>query len=145
MSSLILQFIRQRNGYPVFMISLLLYASTNLYGAEEIAVVGKKEFLNYCASCHGSDAKGKGPVADWLKRKPANLTQLEKQNNGTFPYDRVYKVFDGSYAVEQHGTSEMPVWGYEFIVEEKAAEDRRAVVKKKVLDIILYIQSLQEK
>ena len=60
-------------------------------------VVGKKEFVTYCASCHGSDGKGNGPMVNFLKRKPADLTQLSKANNGAFPFDRIYGVFDGTY------------------------------------------------
>ena len=26
--------------------------------------IGKSEFLSSCASCHGADAKGKGPVSE---------------------------------------------------------------------------------
>ena len=29
--------------------------------------IGKSEFRSSCASCHGTDAKGKGPVSDQLK------------------------------------------------------------------------------
>jgi mono/diheme cytochrome c family protein len=29
--------------------------------------VGKTEYLSSCGACHGSDAKGRGPVADQLK------------------------------------------------------------------------------
>ena len=29
--------------------------------------IGKSEFQSSCASCHGTDAKGQGPVSDQLK------------------------------------------------------------------------------
>ena len=43
---------------------------------------GKEMFQAYCASCHGADAKGDGPAAAALKSKPANLTELAKNNGG---------------------------------------------------------------
>jgi mono/diheme cytochrome c family protein len=46
--------------------------------------VGKSEYLSSCGSCHGNDAKGKGPLADQLKVAPADLTQLAKKNGGVF-------------------------------------------------------------
>ena len=38
--------------------------------------IGKSEFQSSCASCHGTDAKGKGPVSDQLKIPPPDLTVL---------------------------------------------------------------------
>src|ERR1700739_3276365 len=39
---------------------------------------GEQQFKRYCASCHGKDGTGNGPVASELKRKPANLTVLSR-------------------------------------------------------------------
>jgi len=49
--------------------------------------VGRTEYLSSCAACHGTDAKGSGPVSKELKTPPADLTILAKNNNGVFPYD----------------------------------------------------------
>jgi len=35
---------------------------------------GGKLFRQYCADCHGAKGDGKGPMANSLKRKPADLT-----------------------------------------------------------------------
>jgi mono/diheme cytochrome c family protein len=35
--------------------------------------MGRKLFREYCVDCHGAKGDGKGPTADSLKRKPANL------------------------------------------------------------------------
>ena len=37
---------------------------------------GKEMFNAYCASCHGTDAKGDGPAAPALKMPTTNLTTL---------------------------------------------------------------------
>ncbi|MGZ4975355.1 MAG: c-type cytochrome [Limisphaerales bacterium] len=74
--------------------------------------VGKIEYQSSCASCHGIDAKGDGPVSKELKTRPADLTVLAKSNNGVFPYNRVYEMVDGrNSTISSHGTREMPVWG----------------------------------
>jgi mono/diheme cytochrome c family protein len=57
--------------------------------------IGKSEFQSSCASCHGTDATGKGPVSDQLKIPPRDLTMLAKNNNGVFPTNAVYETIYG--------------------------------------------------
>ena len=73
---------------------------------------GPELFGAYCATCHGKDAKGKGPMASSLKVPPADLTGIAKRNGGTFPFLKVQKIISGEEAAPgAHGTREMPVWG----------------------------------
>ena len=76
--------------------------------------IGKSEFQSSCASCHGTDAKGKGPVSGQLKIPPPDLTMLAKSNNGVFPTDAVYETIYGLKTIPAHGTREMPIWGERF-------------------------------
>ena len=126
----------------IFLLDVLATASD--FDNELQEIVGKKEFVTNCASCHGSDGKGNGPTVNFLKRKPADLTQLSKANDGAFPFERIYGVFDGTYVFSEHGTSEMPIWGYKFIREAQKANEPNNTAKAKALDIILYIQVIQE-
>ena len=80
-------------------------------GSAEDLDVGKSELQSSCASCHGTDAKGKGPVSDQLKIPPPDLTMLAKSNNGIFPTDAVYKSISGLKTIPAHGPREMPIWG----------------------------------
>ena len=45
---------------------------------------GLELFQAYCATCHGREAKGGGPMAASLKTPPADLTTIAKRNKGTF-------------------------------------------------------------
>jgi len=45
---------------------------------------GQQEFLSQCASCHGRDGKGNGPIADLLRKPPPDLTTLTR-GNGDLP------------------------------------------------------------
>jgi mono/diheme cytochrome c family protein len=121
--------------------------------------IGKSEFQSSCASCHGADAKGKGPVSDQLKVPPRDLTMLAKNNNGVFPTDAVYETIDGLKTIPAHGTREMPIWGERFnpIVNlphyvdpsywEKAGPEQRpeVVVRKRILSVIDYLSRIQQK
>lgn len=74
---------------------------------------GRKLYQQYCASCHGTDAKGGGPVAKALNVPPSDLTILAKRH-GHFDRLRVENSITGELDVPAHGSSEMPVWGAYF-------------------------------
>ena len=46
------------------------------------AASGKEMFTQYCASCHGKEAKGDGPASAALNTPPPDLTRLAKKNDG---------------------------------------------------------------
>jgi len=110
---------------------------------------GKLDFRQYCAQCHGTDATGDGPVAPALKKKPANLTQLSKNNGGVFPEAEVHNFIDGSKMAEGHGTREMPIWGYAFMYRQSShtgaggAPLSEEQVKHKIDRLVEYIKSIQ--
>ncbi|WP_249154474.1 c-type cytochrome [Bradyrhizobium manausense] len=121
--------------------------------------IGKSEFQSSCASCHGADARGKGPVSDQLKRPPADLTVLAKSNNGVFPTNAVYETIEGSKTIPAHGTREMPIWGERFnpIVNlphyvdpsywklAGPEQSPEVVVRKRILAVIDYLNRIQQK
>ena len=76
--------------------------------------IGKREYVLACAVCHGDSGKGDGPLVEFLKKPPTDLTKIQKNNGGVFPFPRVYGVIDGRLPVGAHGPREMPVWGREF-------------------------------
>lgn len=107
---------------------------------------GKLEFRHNCAPCHGSGAKGDGPVAAALKTKPANLTLLAKNNHGVFPAERVTSVINGSEVIAAHGSRIMPIWGIQFSkggpgVAKRTDQEVAARIKL----LVDYIESIQEK
>ena len=113
---------------------------------------GKFEFNWACATCHGIDAKGKGPLSSDLKVPPADLTVLARKNNGAFPLTQVYEVIDGRKVIEAHGARQMPIWGAfnskELYPSDKLIDpsyDPEAVVRKRILSIIDYLIRIQEK
>lgn len=76
------------------------------------SIRGENLYKAYCASCHGVDAKGNGPMAVWLKVPPSDLTRIAARNGGKFPLDRVDRIISGEEALSSgHGTRVMPIWG----------------------------------
>jgi len=72
---------------------------------------GKQMYANYCAPCHGMDAKGHGAVATALRVPPTDLTLLSRNNRGRFPDTHIVSVLQNGVEIPAHGTAEMPVWG----------------------------------
>jgi mono/diheme cytochrome c family protein len=106
------------------------------------AASGKEMFMQYCAPCHGKEAKGDGPAAAALKTPPPDLTGLAKNNGGKYPSARVSSVLHGEGGVKAHGNREMPVWGPVFW---RMSGGHESEVQQRVTNLNHYIESLQAK
>ncbi len=102
---------------------------------------GADLFKEYCAVCHGSDAKGSGPAADALKKRPADLTQLSRKNSGSFPELHVMNFIKGQDVVAAHGSRDMPVWGSIF----SQMSSNQDLVQVRTYALVKYIEQLQAK
>ena len=131
------------------MVGVVMAVTTTLASALED--LGKQEYDNSCAVCHGTSGKGDGPYAGIIETRIPDITTLQKTNNGVFPYDRVYQVIDGRADVKAHGTRAMPIWGNEY--NEKAADyyadylrqyNAEGFIRGRILALINYIYTLQE-
>lgn len=102
---------------------------------------GADLFREYCAVCHGNDAKGSGPAADALKKRPADLTQLARKNGGSFPELHVMNYIKGQDIVAAHGTRDMPIWGSIF----SQMSSNQDLVQVRVYNLLKYIEEVQAK
>ena len=112
--------------------------------------VGKYEYDGHCAICHGlsGTAKEEGAYSSLLSKTIPNLTTLSKNNNGVFPFARVYQTIDGREQVQAHGTREMPVWGREYTAMGTNISpyyDPEAFARAKILALTEYVYRLQAK
>lgn len=124
---------------------LLAIAGSLPAGAQVIdEYAGVETYYRFCASCHGEHGYGDGPVASGLPISVPNLTLLAQRHGGKFPVETVREVIDGRERVIYHGTRYMPVWGYEFWIEEGADEEAEARVEIIVRNLIDYLRSIQQ-
>ena len=145
---------------PMLLAGLLItsaagaYASSTVTPAEEkppgISIeLGKADFRNYCAACHGLSGVGDGTVAEFMTITAADLTRLSWKNAGMFPRQRVIEVIDGRAEVRVHGLRDMPVWGDWFDAEAVGpnmdAATREEVVRVRINSLADYIETLQVK
>lgn len=99
-----------RTAAVTFVLSLALASAQEIRLIESIQ--GPALYKAYCASCHGLNAKGEGPMVKSLKVTPSDLTHISSRNGGNFPAERISKIISGEQQLPHgHGTREMPVWG----------------------------------
>ena len=106
---------------------------------------GQRMFAQNCASCHGLDAKGSGPMSRNMIKMAPDLTTLASRNNGTFPRDYVMSTIDGldrgthfSGAMPEFGAGDM---GYIIIVER---DGLGTPVPAELLALTEYLERVQE-
>ena len=92
----------------VALIGLALGSGASPALAQE-AGEGAALYEKHCATCHGIDGTGKGPMAGVLLIQPIDLTGLAAANEGVFPLLRVVRRIDGRDPLVSHG-SPMPVY-----------------------------------
>jgi mono/diheme cytochrome c family protein len=104
---------------------------------------GEAMYKQYCGACHGTNAKGNGPAASKLKKKPPDLTTLATRHGGKFPYDYVSSILRfGPAGSSAHGSSDMPTWGPIFLAIDK---DSQRAVQDRIRNLSDYLASLQRK
>ena len=108
--------------------------------------IGAEIYTRFCATCHGEDLAGNGPMAPALLLQPPNLLQLSQRNDGVFPMTRVVMRIDGRDPLVSHG-SPMPVYGPFFDGDDtaiKAETGQPIMTSRPVVDLVAYLISVQE-
>lgn len=109
--------------------------------------MGEDLYGRYCATCHGVDATGGGPMSPVLVLQPPDLTQLTARNEGVFPVTRVVMRIDGRDPLVSHG-SPMPVYGPFFesdlAVPLKAESGQPILTSPEIIQLVAFLQSIQQ-
>ena len=105
---------------------------------------GQKYFMRYCASCHGTNGTGNGPVAKSLSKPPANLRLLSDKFGSPLPAAKLAELIDGRDAVRAHGTAAMPVWG-ERLYSMGEGERGELGISEVIGKIVAYLDTIQDR
>jgi mono/diheme cytochrome c family protein len=101
---------------------------------------GSSIFKTYCATCHGVEARGDGPLADQLRVRPPDLT-LFAHRNGSFDREKVRRIIDGRNPVKGHGGPDMPIWGDVFKQADEGYNEKKVLERLQAL--VDYLATLQ--
>lgn len=130
----------------VVLLSALLSTVTALSAQEANPDEGGALFRTYCATCHGIEGRGSGPMAEMMVVDPPDLTQLAAGNDGTFPVLWVARRIDGRDLVPAHG-GPMPLFGSFFEGSDlplKLPTGQPMMVSQPLADLLAWLESIQE-
>ena len=101
-------------------------------------------YQQLCASCHGVEGHGDGPVAPLIKIPVPDLTRLAARDGGEFPREDVRLVIDGRSDRRAHGPRDMPVWGWQ-LYDSRSNNDAAARARTDALidQLVRYLESIQ--
>lgn len=133
-----------RSGIFLLALSVTSVSPADTTGAPALtALDGAEIFAQLCASCHGKQGRGDGPVAPAMKAAPPDLTLIAARNGRRFPADWVRDVIDGRAVLPAHGTRAMPVWGYELEASVAEREPGRAAAVTLTNRLVDFLESIQ--
>jgi len=131
--------------FSQILASVFFLVAVAAVDAQELTLYsGEQVYERFCSACHGAEAMGDGPVAATLSVPVPNLTTLSQRHDDEFPAAWVRETIDGRSLAMAHGPRYMPVWGYEFWIEEGAdilaEEETRMVIAR----LVNYLRSIQQ-
>jgi mono/diheme cytochrome c family protein len=128
----------------VIVVALAFPAFTGWASDQQLTVRGRQLYLRYCASCHGNDADGRGPVAEDLKASPPDLRYLSERYGMPLPAGTIARFIDGRQDVAAHGPRDMPVWGRRFYDAWTAHQRGEESLETQIDEIVRYLNAIQQ-
>jgi mono/diheme cytochrome c family protein len=135
------------------LIASILAVTANAWGQSALApsvAMGRADYKDRCASCHGAQGQGDGPLQSFLVRPPTNLTTIARRNGGRFPHAQVQEMIDGRWLDDSgpHGSREMPVWGQRFKDQAMDSPDdsprtAERAARYRVASLTRYLETIQ--
>lgn len=128
---------------PILLVPLLALTAAACMPEARITT-GAGDYREFCASCHGPDARGDGPAAAGLVPPPADLTLIARQNGGSFPRSQVMSRIYG-YTM---GASDSPMPAFGHLLEGKtvlydSGDGRETPTPWRLVALSQYLERIQ--
>ena len=107
---------------------------------------GAALFAENCAACHGSDARGTGPLATRLDTAPADLTRIASRRDGVWPQLEIMSIIDGYTKRTDTPRGGMPVMSSLTegpVVEFDTGNGQITRAPARLLSVARYLESIQ--
>lgn len=126
-----------------FVIAAAMICSPPAAAADFAAMSGEQLYARFCASCHGAQGRGDGPVASSFAIEVPDLTAISRRSGGKVSRDRIARIIDGRYIIGAHGSRTMPVWGEDFSragLGDPDAERATRIIIERLADYVWLLQ-----
>lgn len=127
----------------MLMAALASCATMSQYSVTPYEYSGVRLYQTFCSSCHGLTGRGDGPLVPLLRGGAPDLTRIAERSGGKFPSAQIREIVDGRHALNAHGTSQMPVWGFEFYSGEGTEQSARAQADRTITRLVDYLKTIQ--
>jgi mono/diheme cytochrome c family protein len=125
------------------ILTLCFSGWVNAAAADYSALSGEELYRRFCASCHGIQGRGDGPVAASLRVEVPDLTQTARRMHGKDAREQIVRIIDGRYIIGAHGTRLMPVWGEDLTRLELGNPDAERSTQIIIERLADYVRGLQ--
>ena len=107
-----------------------------------IVAMGRATFHQFCAPCHGANARGIGPISALLPTDPLDLTKLTRKHGGRFPVEYLEEGLRALAAATTpaHQHRQMPVWGPVFL----SIDGSDALAHARLAALLAFLESIQQ-
>ena len=129
---------------PLLALAVLTSYAGTAWSADYVAMSGKDLYQRFCASCHGAEGRGDGPVAASFKVEVPDLTLIARRAGNVYPRERVVRIIDGRHIVGAHGARTMPVWGEDLGRLEVGNPDAERATRVVIDRLAGYLGQLQK-
>lgn len=124
--------------------NVVLVAACMGSGANRHRESGEYLFAEYCAACHGDNARGDGIINSYLKVPAPDLTLIAARRGGRFPDTEIYGIVDGQSRENLMPNRHMPIWGYEFFGNDSDDERAHGRASSRVDSIVAFLKTRQQ-
>lgn len=139
----------KKDNISRYVIASILSVTATSWAQTSVGL-GRADYRDNCASCHGTSGKGDGPVHSFLVKPPADLTTIARRNGGKFPEELMWEVIDGRWSGDTgpHGSREMPVWGQEFKARAMTLPGDSVTTaewsaRNRIVSLLKYLETIQ--
>ncbi|MCO4089815.1 MAG: c-type cytochrome [Limnohabitans sp.] len=137
------------NSIQRAVIASILSVTASAWAQTSVGL-GRADYRDNCASCHGTTGKGNGPMGSFLVKPASDLTQIAQRNGGKFPQELMWEIIDGRWSGDggPHGSREMPVWGQEFKARAMTQTGDSPTTaewsaRNRIVSLIRYLETIQ--
>lgn len=131
------------SGYPLSIINgdTVVNKGSCRFSVDRSSTSGYEMYTNYCAGCHGEDGRGKGRSSRYCTVPPADLTQLDRKNHGSYSPERVCQILRYGTGRPPKGQGYMPIWG---LLLRSMNVDPPDVTEIRIHNLAEYVKILQD-